>query len=68
MTAVLPAAIAATSGPSVSMYGSFQAPMINDTPSGSRRTRTWAGSITTGVCTCSIFSQLSRWSSAWSTS
>lgn len=37
------------------MYGSFQAPMINVTPSGSRRTRTCADCITTGVGSCLIF-------------
>src|SRR5271165_33221 len=40
ITAVLPPAMAGTSGPRVSMNGSFHAPMIKVTPSGSRRTRT----------------------------
>ena len=48
-TAVLPAAIAEMSGPIVSMNGSFHAPITSVTPSGSRRTRTWPGSITIGV-------------------
>ena len=50
-TAVFPAAMAATSGARVSMYGSFQAPMISVTPSGSRRRRTCPGSMSSGVCT-----------------
>ena len=61
---MLPAAIAATSGASVSMYGSFQAPMIKVTPNGSRRTRTWPGSISSGVCTRSGLIQLCRCFSA----
>ena len=59
-TAVFPAAIAATSGASVSMYGSFQAPMIKVTPNGSRRTRTWPGSISRGVGSCTGLTQSCR--------
>ena len=47
------------------MYGSFQAPMISDTPSGSRRTRTWPGCMRSGVGWCSTFTQSWMWSSAY---
>jgi hypothetical protein len=65
---VFPAAIADTIGPSVSMNGSFHAPMINVTPSGSRRTRTWPGSITIGVASRRGLIQSCRCASANSAS
>jgi hypothetical protein len=67
-TAVFPAAMAATRGASVSMYGSFHAPMIKVTPNGSRRTRTWPGSISTGVGSLTGFTQSCRCLSAYSAS
>jgi hypothetical protein len=67
-TAVSPAAIAATSGARVSMYGSFQAPMIRVTPNGSRRTRTWPGSISSGVGSFTGLTHSCRCLSAYSAS
>jgi hypothetical protein len=57
ITAVFPAASAGASGPKVSISGSFHAPMIKVTPSGSRRTLTCPGSSSSGVGSRSAFTQ-----------